>query len=95
MRYDDDIPLNILLHDPKIFLKPSNKLYSTILFQVKKIFDPITKQNSVFDELYLNGLDNNQIFQQVKLITDELVDKLLEELNFTLKNKAKFQKKKN
>ncbi|KTW27613.1 hypothetical protein T552_02055 [Pneumocystis carinii B80] len=85
--------LNVLLHDPKKFLKPSNKLHSSILFQVKKLLDPVTKQNSVFDELYLNGLDGNQVFEEVRLITNGLIDKLVEELKNILKNQVNLKKK--
>ncbi|KAG5437054.1 hypothetical protein PCANB_001175 [Pneumocystis canis] len=84
--------LSTLLHDPKLFLKPSNKLYSIVLFQVKMLLDPIIKQNSIFDKLYINELDNNQIFEEVKFVTDELIDKLLEELSFPSENQVKFQK---
>ncbi|EMR08502.1 hypothetical protein PNEG_03327 [Pneumocystis murina B123] len=85
--------LDVLLHDPKQFLKPSNKLHSTILFQVKKLLDPIIKQNSIFDDLYLNGLDGNQIFEEVRLITNELIDRLLEKLKIILKNQVNLKKK--
>ncbi|KAG5438851.1 hypothetical protein PCK2_000924, partial [Pneumocystis canis] len=93
MTHNTYINLNTLLHDPKLFLKPSNNLYSIVLFQVKMLLDPIIKQNCIFDQLYINGLDNNQIFEEVKLITDELVNKLLEELNFPSENQVKLQKK--
>ncbi|CCJ29154.1 unnamed protein product [Pneumocystis jirovecii] len=84
MRYETSRQLNSLLCNPKLFLKPSNELHSIILCQVKKLLDPIVKQNSIFEELYIDNLDNNQIFEEVKLITDELLDN---QINFQEKKK--------
>ncbi|KAG4304670.1 hypothetical protein PORY_002063, partial [Pneumocystis oryctolagi] len=91
MAYEIDKQLNNLLNNPKLFLKPSDKLHSTILFQVKKLLDPVIKQSNVFEELYIDKLDSSQIFEEIRLITDELIEKLSKELNFTLENQINFQ----
>ncbi|ODV85931.1 hypothetical protein CANARDRAFT_27999 [[Candida] arabinofermentans NRRL YB-2248] len=48
-----------------------------ILQEVKTILDPITKDNSVLDEIYVDGLVSSQVWGQVKLVIDGVNENVL------------------
>ena len=50
---------------------------SEFLALVKGIIDPITKGHSVLDEIYIDGLDASQVWQQAKIILDNVTEELL------------------
>lgn len=48
-----------------------------VLVLVKAILDPITKGNSVLDEIYVDGLDASQVWPQTKIILDNVTESLM------------------
>ncbi|ODV79688.1 Mpp10 protein, partial [Suhomyces tanzawaensis NRRL Y-17324] len=53
----------------------ANKSYFNEL--AKQFLDPITKQYSVLDEIYVDGLDSTQVFGQTKMVLDGVDEALL------------------
>ncbi|GMM33761.1 rRNA-processing protein [Saccharomycopsis crataegensis] len=58
----------------------SNKFSQTI----KSILDPVitlkqtrTKKNPVLDQIYIEGLDSNQVWEQAKLVIDDNIEELM------------------
>jgi U3 small nucleolar RNA-associated protein MPP10 len=62
---------------PEIFLQPSASLQAASLVAAKRILDPIVPEYSVFHEVALKGLDVEQVWEQVRLVGDE-VKRILE-----------------
>lgn len=54
---------------------------------VKSLLDPITKDHSVLDEIYVEGLDASQVFGQTKMVLDGVGHKLLSEDLVELRDK--------
>ncbi|CEP24921.1 unnamed protein product [Cyberlindnera jadinii] len=65
-----------LTSDPTQLLDSSVES-SEFLALVKGIIDPITKGHSVLDEIYIDGLDASQVWQQAKIILDNVTEELL------------------
>jgi U3 small nucleolar RNA-associated protein MPP10 len=57
---------------PEIFLQPSASLQAASLVAAKRILDPVVPEYSVFHELALKGLDVEQVWEQVRLVGDEI-----------------------
>jgi len=62
---------------PGTFLQPSASVQAASLVAAKRILDPIVPEYSVFKELALKGLDVEQVWEQVRLVGEE-VKKVLE-----------------
>ncbi|CDR45605.1 CYFA0S19e00870g1_1 [Cyberlindnera fabianii] len=77
-------PINTLQTDPTCLLEGSVDS-SDVLQLVKSLFDPITKGNSVLDEIYVEGLDASQVWPQTKIILESVTESLLFEKIPTLK----------
>jgi U3 small nucleolar RNA-associated protein MPP10 len=57
---------------PDIFLQPSTSLQAASLVAAKRILDPVVSEYSVFRELALKGLDVEQIWEQIRLVGDQV-----------------------
>jgi len=66
-----------IIKDP-ISVLTGNVSEDAILQDVKKIIDPITKDNSLLDEIHIEGLKPSQVWGQVKLVVDGVNDNMLE-----------------
>lgn len=67
--------LEDLVENPsKVF---SNVEVKDILKQAKQLIDPISKQNSVLDEVYIDGLASSQVWAQIKLVIDGVTEDVL------------------
>jgi U3 small nucleolar RNA-associated protein MPP10 len=62
---------------PETFLQPSASLQAASLVAAKRILDPVVPEYSVFREVALKGLDVEQVWEQVRLVGDE-VKRILE-----------------
>lgn len=62
---------------PDTFLQPSASLQTASLVAAKRILDPVVSQYSVFRELALKGLDVEQVWEQIRLVGEQ-VESLLE-----------------
>lgn len=82
--------LNILLENPqdvfKLFTNDSeNSNYFNDL--IKNILNPISKDYSVLDEIYTDGLDSSQIYGQAKIVINGVGESLLMDKIPELKDK--------
>ena len=57
---------------PETFLQPSASLQAASLVAAKRILDPVVPEYSVFHEVALKGLDVEQVWEQVRLVGDEV-----------------------
>ncbi|KAI5951990.1 MPP10 [Candida jiufengensis] len=76
------ISLEKLLDNPQdIFKLQNDKSVKENLFNelTKSIINPIVKDYSVLDEIYINGLDSSQVFGQTKMVLDGIGRQLLGE----------------
>lgn len=62
---------------PDTFLQPSASLQAASLVAAKRILDPVVSEYSVFRELALKGLDVEQVWEQIRLVGEQ-VESLLE-----------------
>jgi U3 small nucleolar RNA-associated protein MPP10 len=58
---------------PDTFLQPSTSLQATALVAAKKILDPVVSEYSVFREVALKGLDVDQVWEQIRLVGDQVM----------------------
>ncbi|GAO48462.1 hypothetical protein G7K_2635-t1 [Saitoella complicata NRRL Y-17804] len=71
--------VNTLETAPETFLTPTPALHASTLVVAKRLLDPVAKQfSNVFNEIYLQGMDVEQIWEQVRMVTDEVVDDVME-----------------
>lgn len=71
-----------LKRDPHGVLSSSNSNDDISLFFkniVKELLDPLAKDFSVLDEVYVENLDSKQVFGQARIILDAIGDKLISE----------------
>ncbi|KAH3680144.1 hypothetical protein WICMUC_000545 [Wickerhamomyces mucosus] len=69
--------ISLFQNDPTSLLSSSEST-EKVLKLLKSIVDPvISKDQSVLDELFIEGLDSSQVWPQVKLVLDKLVEDLL------------------
>src|SRR6202044_1308785 len=64
--------LSTLDVSPDSFLQPSTTIQAASLVAAKRILDPVVPEYSVFHELALKGLDVEQVWEQVRLVGDEI-----------------------
>ncbi|ODQ52914.1 Mpp10 protein, partial [Saitoella complicata NRRL Y-17804] len=65
--------VNTLETAPETFLTPTPALHASTLVVAKRLLDPVAKQfSNVFNEIYLQGMDVEQIWEQVRMVTDEV-----------------------
>jgi U3 small nucleolar RNA-associated protein MPP10 len=57
---------------PQTFLQPSTSLQAASLVAAKRILDPIVNDFSVFREVALKGLDVEQVWEQVRLVGENV-----------------------
>lgn len=70
--------LQLLQDKPQeIFNLKEKSSYFNLL--AKSFLDPLTKEYSVLDEIYVDGLDSTQVFGQTKMVLDGVGEKLLGE----------------
>lgn len=72
--------LDILTNRPQDLLIPNELLKVQSLEAVKLRFDPIAKNNSIFDELHVEGLDAEQVWTQAEMVVDGVVEKIMTEV---------------
>ncbi|QPG73955.1 hypothetical protein FOA43_001270 [Brettanomyces nanus] len=65
-----------LVNHPETVLT-GNLAPEKILEDVKEIIDPITKDNSVLDEIHIDGLMPSQVWGEVKLVVDGVNENIL------------------
>ena len=69
--------LSTLDVSPDSFLQPSTAIQAASLVAAKRILDPVVSEYSVFKELALKGLDVEQVWEQIRLVGNQ-VTKVLE-----------------
>ena len=70
--------LQLLQEKPQeIFNLKEESSYFNLL--AKSFLDPLTKEYSVLDEIYVDGLDSTQVYGQTKMVLDGVGEKLLGE----------------
>jgi U3 small nucleolar RNA-associated protein MPP10 len=69
--------LSTLDVSPDSFLQPSTTVQAASLVAAKRILDPVVSEYSVFKELALKGLDVEQVWEQIRLVGNQ-VTKVLE-----------------
>ncbi|RLV87983.1 U3 small nucleolar RNA-associated protein MPP10 [Meyerozyma sp. JA9] len=67
-------------HPEKVFEFSKNEGNHYFDSLVKQFLDPITKEYSVLDEIYVDGLDSSQIYGQTRMVLDGVGDKLIHEV---------------
>lgn len=67
-------------HPEKVFEFSKNEGNHYFDLLVKQFLDPITKEYSVLDEIYVDGLDSSQIYGQTRMVLDGVGDKLIHEV---------------
>lgn len=70
---------------PDSFLQPSTTVQAASLVAAKRILDPVVPDYSVFKELALKGLDVEQIWEQIRLVGDQ-VKKVVEKAEVKVLN---------
>jgi U3 small nucleolar RNA-associated protein MPP10 len=61
---------------PEIFLQPSASLQAASLIAAKRMLDPVIPDYSVFRELALKGLDVEQVWEQIRLVGEQVKNAL-------------------
>lgn len=64
---------------PDSFLQPSTSLQAASLVAAKRILDPVVSEYSVFKEVVLKGLDVEQVWEQIRLVGDQVKKRLEKE----------------
>ena len=64
---------------PDPFLQPSTSLQAASLVAAKRILDPVVSEYSVFKEVVLKGLDVEQVWEQIRLVGDQVRRRLEKE----------------
>ena len=76
MAVADDSSLEILLSSIDVsadtFLQPSHTLQAASLVAAKRILDPVVADYSVFKEVALKGLDVEQVWEQIRMVGDQV-----------------------
>jgi U3 small nucleolar RNA-associated protein MPP10 len=67
-----------ITNEPEIFLHPTEALHKAALVTAKRFVDPLAKEHSVFNEIHIDGLHVDQIWQQIKAISESVVDTVLD-----------------
>lgn len=57
---------------PETFLQASPAVHAASLVAAKKLLDPVIAQYSVFNELALRGLDTEQVWEQIRLVGEQV-----------------------
>lgn len=70
--------LSAISDKPESFLHPSNALHTSTLVVAKSLLDPVANITGVFDQLYTEGIHIEQIWQQIKSISEAVVDEVLD-----------------
>lgn len=72
----DDSSLENLLSSIDVsadtFLQPSHTLQAASLVAAKRILDPVVADYSVFKEVALKGLDVEQVWEQIRMVGDQV-----------------------
>ncbi|CCG82489.1 U3 small nucleolar ribonucleoprotein mpp10 [Taphrina deformans PYCC 5710] len=63
---------------PEAFLHPTDALHASSIVVSKRLIDPLAKSNSVIDQVYTEGMHIDQIWEQIKIITENVVEDILE-----------------
>jgi U3 small nucleolar RNA-associated protein MPP10 len=71
--------LSALDATPDSFLQPSTAVQAASLVAAKRILDPVVSEYSVFKELALKGLDVEQVWEQIRLVGDQVKKVLAKE----------------
>lgn len=74
-------------HPEKVFELSKNDGTHYFDLLVKQFLDPIAKEYSVLDEIYVDGLDSSQIYGQTRMVLDGVGDKLMHDVIPALKAK--------
>lgn len=69
---------NALSERPEYFLHPTEGLHASSIVMSKRLMDPVVKASAVLDQIYTENMHVEQIWQQIKLASDALTEKLLE-----------------
>lgn len=69
--------LSAITEKPESFLHPTPALHTSSLVVAKRLLDPLANATSVFDQVYIEGLHTDQIWQQIKTISEAVVDEIL------------------
>jgi len=76
MAVADDSSLEILLSSIDVsadtFLQPSHTLQAASLVAAKRILDPVVADYSVFKEVALKGLDVEQVWEQIRMVGEQV-----------------------
>ena len=75
-------------HPERVFELSKNDGTHYFDLLVKQFLDPIAKEYSVLDEIYVDGLDSSQIYGQTRMVLDGVGDKLMHEVIPALKAKS-------
>lgn len=70
--------LNAITERPEAFLHPTDALHASALVVSKRLLDPLAKSSSVFDQVYTEGMHIDQIWQQIKTISEAVVEDVLD-----------------
>ena len=57
---------------PETFLQASPTVHAASLVAAKKLLDPVIAHYSVFNELALRGLDTEQVWEQIRLVGEQV-----------------------
>ncbi|ORY83087.1 U3 small nucleolar ribonucleo protein complex, subunit Mpp10 [Protomyces lactucae-debilis] len=74
----EEFLISTIQDSPEAFLHPTDTLYKAALVLSKRFVDPLAKQHSVFDEVHIQDLHVDQIWQQIKAISESVVDQVLD-----------------
>ncbi|CAH2355473.1 U3 small nucleolar RNA-associated protein Mpp10p [[Candida] railenensis] len=85
--------VELLTQHPEVVFKLSEDEDTSNQFNqlVKSLLDPITKDHSVLDEIYVEGLDASQVYGQSKMVLEGVGESLLFEKIPELKEKYGFK----
>jgi len=79
---EDTSSLNNILSaidvSPDWFLQPSSFVQTASLVAAKGLLDPVASQYSVFHEVALKGLDVEQVWEQIKLVGEQIRKHIVE-----------------
>jgi U3 small nucleolar RNA-associated protein MPP10 len=73
---------------PDTFLQPSSSLQAASLVAAKRILDPVISDYSVFREVALKGLDVEQVWEQIRLVGEQVKNVLETQGNQNLPSAA-------
>src|SRR5271155_5277171 len=57
---------------PETFLQSSSTIHAASLVAAKRLLDPVIADYSSFNELALRGLDTEQVWEQIRLVSEQV-----------------------